>query len=247
MKNKLILYTGEDIPFPEAQITIHQPRIGEISFIGEQNFLAGSRFLNFSLDMLKDVDKSDLEDKTDFEIFMSIMSSRERLSYKNDAISVLTLLFPEYMISCQPQGIILSKENFKTIIDIKNYDIFKDIVCSIFVLDEDKSQGKYNPADAAAERIAEKFKKREQILNDRKGKTSLDDITIIGHYMKVLSVGEGKDINSFNDYTFFQLKEEFVTFQNKIRYDMYIQAKMAGAKDIEDVNHWMDNNSSDEN
>ena len=33
MDNELLLITGRDIPFIEAQVTIHQPRLYEISFI----------------------------------------------------------------------------------------------------------------------------------------------------------------------------------------------------------------------
>ena len=49
MNNELLLITGEDIPFIEAQTIIHQPTMKEISLIGEESFLIGSKFLNFLL------------------------------------------------------------------------------------------------------------------------------------------------------------------------------------------------------
>jgi len=48
MINDLLLLSGNDIPFVEAQISIHQPTLKEISFIGEDIFFIGCEFLNFS-------------------------------------------------------------------------------------------------------------------------------------------------------------------------------------------------------
>ena len=75
MDNELLLLSKNDIPFLEAQVNIHQPTISEISLIGEESFFSGCQFLNFSKSMLQTKDKTDLENKSDFEIFMSIMCS----------------------------------------------------------------------------------------------------------------------------------------------------------------------------
>ena len=47
-------------------------------------------------------------------------------------------------------------------------------------------------------------------------------------------------MNELMDYSVYQLKDEFQRFQKKQAYDMYISAKMAGAKDLDEVDHWMD-------
>ena len=49
--DELLLLSGNDIPFPEARITIHQPKLREIAFIGEEAFFTGCELLNFSKDM----------------------------------------------------------------------------------------------------------------------------------------------------------------------------------------------------
>ena len=41
-------------------------------------------------------------------------------------------------------------------------------------------------------------------------------------------------------YTVFQLKDEFKRYQMKQSFDMHVQAKMAGAKDLDEVDNWMD-------
>ena len=48
MLNELLLLSGNDIPFSEAQVTIHQPTIKEIAYVGEDSFYTGCEFLRFS-------------------------------------------------------------------------------------------------------------------------------------------------------------------------------------------------------
>ena len=70
MDNELLLLSGENIPFIEAQTIIHQPKLKEISMIGERSFFNGTKFLTFTKNMLNAEDKTGLEDKTDFDIIM---------------------------------------------------------------------------------------------------------------------------------------------------------------------------------
>ena len=41
MNIDLALVAGVDIPFPEAGVTLHQPTIKEIAFLGEDVFFSG--------------------------------------------------------------------------------------------------------------------------------------------------------------------------------------------------------------
>ena len=242
MNNELLLLSKNDIPFTQAQVNIHQPTIKEISFIGEESFHIGSQFLNFSINNLPYEDKIHLTDKTDFEVFMSMMNSKEKVKYKIDALLVLTLLFPEHHIKIDIDKIILQKEDgFSSIINQLNYDTFKNIVSEMFCLNEmTQEEGGYNPSDAFAEKIAEKFRKRQKILSKQKG-TDTQKISIFSRYISILAVGEQKNINDLMEYTVYQLKDEFKRFQKKYDFDFYIRAKMAGAKDLEEVDNWMDN------
>ena len=45
MENDLLLLSGNDIPFYGAQVSIHQPTIKEIAYIGEEAFYTGCEFL----------------------------------------------------------------------------------------------------------------------------------------------------------------------------------------------------------
>ena len=237
MDNELLLLSKNDIPFLEAQVNIHQPTISEISFIGEENFFSGCQFLNFSKRMISVEDKTDLENKSDFEIFMSIMCSPEKIEYKNHALMVLTLLFPTYQIKITPNELILLNDKGMARINNLNFDAFKDILVSMFGLDELGTGGGYNPIGKRAEKIAEKLQKAKNRKEQDKGKQK---VAILSRYISILTVGEAKDMNDFLQYTVFQLKDEFKRYQMKQSFDMYVQAKMAGAKDLDEVDNWMD-------
>lgn len=241
MNNDLLFLSNNDIPFPEARLTIHNPTIKEISLIGEESFHPGSRFLTFSKDQLPEQDKNGLSNKSDFDIFMSIMCSKEKAKYKNDAIMVLTLLFPEYEINFdERRGICFKGDNFVANIDDRTFDIFKDIVNAMFVLEEEEKKDGFNPADARAEKIAKKI----QAARDRKAKKEQmkkgNKISIFNRYISILAVGESKDINELMNYTVYQLKDEFKRYRMKQDYDIYIEARMAGAKDLDEVENWME-------
>ena len=236
MDNELLLLSSNDIPFLEAQVNIHQPTLSEISLIGEESFFSGCQFLNFSKSILNLEDKTDLEDRSDFEIFMSIMCSSEKLDYKNNAMMVLTLLFPTSQIKLMPNELVLMNKNGLSRINSTNFDAFKDIIVSMFELNDLDTGGGYNPADSRAAKIAEKLQKAK----NRKAQDGPHKVAILSRYVSILTVGEQKDINDFMHYTVFQLKDEFKRYQMKQSFDMYVQAKMAGAKDLDEVDNWMD-------
>jgi len=237
MENELLLLSGNDIPFAQARINVHQPKIKEIAFIGEEAFHLGVQFLNFSKDTLSIQDKTVLKDKSDFEIFMAIANNKDSKKFKTNAILVLNLLFPDYQIKFSPEGIFFKKEEFESGITDFNFDIFKDILSNIFCLKHrDLDNDKYNPADDRAKKIAEKFNKAKQ----RKNKNiSSEKIAIFSRYVSILAIGLKKDMNELMNYTVYQLFDEYHRFKLKQDFDMYIKMKLAGASDIEEVEDWM--------
>lgn len=239
MNNELLLQSKNDIPFPEAQLTIHQPTISEISLIGEENFFAGCQLFNLSKDKLSDEDKTGLEDKDNFDIIMSIVNSKEKMKYKNSISLLLTLLFPMYSFKFTDTDIILMSKENSSRINKENFDVFKDILNAMFLLEEVDGALEYNPADARAKKIADKLKKSKE-KNARSKEQQESTVAILSTYVSILSVGLNKDKNDLMEYTVFQLKDEFQRFQKKQSFDVYVQAKMAGATELEEVDNWMD-------
>jgi hypothetical protein len=68
--NYLLLLSGNDIPFPLAQITIHTPKIKEIAYVGETPFFSGCELIKFSKDNLSQEDKVRLSNCTNFDVIM---------------------------------------------------------------------------------------------------------------------------------------------------------------------------------
>lgn len=247
MTNELLLLSGGDIPFIEAQVVIHQPTIKEIAYIGQEAFYIGCQYLNFSKDNLKGQDKNDLKDYDNFEILMTIIRG-DNVAVKKDRVCVqmlLLLLFPDYTINFLPTSIMLSKylQNGKKqmhLIDKNNFEEFKNIVNSIFCFNHNNSvSSKYNPGGPQAKALVQKFKKRQQKLASLKNRGEKTQTSIFSQYISILSVGEKKDMNKLLQYTVYQLFNQFRRFRMKEQYDIYVKAKMAGAKDLEDVDNWM--------
>lgn len=240
MLNDLLLLSGTDIPFHQAQISIHQPTIKEISFIGEEAFFIGCELLNFSKDILSTEDKTNLEDRTNFEVFMSIMKDKSLTAQKGkvSALMVLTLIFPGYEIHMQKDCISLVKEDDVHNINDKNFEDFKEIIVDMFCLKKRSEEQEYNPAGKRAKELAEKMKKGRQRAAAVKGEAQ-KKVSLLSRYISILSVGEGKGFDTLLGYTVYQLFDEFNRFELKQKYDIYVQAKMAGAKDLEEVDNWM--------
>lgn len=238
MVNDLLLLSGNDIPFTSAQMTIHQPTIKEIAYIGEECFFAGCELLNFSKNILSEEDKIHLEDKTNFDILIAILKEQNAVMQrnKNCVHMVLALIFPLYSIRFLKDCIEFSKEDEeKHYINNKNFEEFKTILNDMFSFKKDETL-EFNPSGDMAKRIADKLKKRHQKLADKESNKKID---IISRYVSILAVGQKKDMNTFFNYTVYQLFDEFKRYQLKEGYDIYIQAKMAGAKDLKEVDDWM--------
>ena len=238
MDNELLLLSGNDIPFIEAQITIHQPTIKEIAYIGEEAFFTGCELINFSKNILSEQDKMNLEDKTNFDILIAILRERNAVMQKNRNCveMVLALIFPWYTINISNDGIVLEKEEERHLINNDNFEAFKVIFNSMFSFSREGTRD-YNPSGDLAKQIAEKFRKRQQKLSELK--ESKKKIDILSRYVSILAIGEHKDMNSLLNLSVYQLYDEFERFKLKMNYDIYFQAKMAGAKDLKEVEDWM--------
>ena len=247
MISELTLQAGIDIPFSEAQLVIHPPTIREIGYIGEEAFFTGSQILSFSKDLLADMDKINLGNRSDFEIFMSILNDGSDMtkSTRENIFSVLLLMFPTYDMKVLPQGIaftnLMDDDKTPHFISEMNFDLFKEYIQEILctnILKNKKGESDYNPDGALASKIAEKLKKA-RMLKAKKDGDDKKSLSLLSRYVSILSVGLKKDKNQILDYTVFQLFDEFNRFELKQRYDIYVQAKMAGAKDLEEVDNWM--------
>lgn len=243
MLDELLLLSGMDIPFQEAQLVIHQPRLKEIAFIGEEALYSACGVLNFSKNNLDVKDKIDLEKLTNFEILMSIMMDSSNPIAKQNQINVkmlFALMFPEYQVMMQPQGVLLVKDKEIHSINKENFEEFKKILIEMFCLKRDTKDGNldYNPGGNRAAAIAEKLRKGREKAAAAKGEDK-KKIAILSRYASIIAIGNHKDLNDLMNYTVYQIFDEFERMDLKIQNDFYMQAKLAGAKDLQDIDNWM--------
>ena len=239
MIDELLLLSGNDLPFPEARLIIHQPRLKEIAYITEQRFWPGCELLKFNKEVLSDEDKIDLSNRSNFNIIMMMIEGKnlESQQARLNVMSILALLFPTSEILLGKKTIQLRNHQTGEVSEIneENFDTFKQILISMFCL-TNKENKEYNPSGELAKKIANKIKKgREQ-----KAKLAPNaKISILSRYVSILAVGQQKDINDLMNYTVYQLMDEFNRYELKLHYDSWERFKIAGATGMEDPQDWL--------
>lgn len=239
MIDDLLLLSGNDLPFPQAGLTIHQPRIKEIAYITERHFWSACELFKFNKDSLPDQDKFDLVNKSNFNIIMMMIQEKnfESQQARLSVLSILALLFPTKEILLNNKTIQLRDHQTGEIKEIneQNFESFKQILISMFCL-TNKENKQYNPQGELAKKIANKIKKGRQ----QKAKLAPNvKISILSRYISILAVGQQKDMNILMNYTIYQLMDEFNRYNLKLHYDSWEKYRVAGATGMEDPEDWL--------
>lgn len=246
MIDPLLLLSGQDVPFPQAQVIIVTPKIKDIALIGEEQFYHGCGLLNFNKENLNLQDKTDLNNTTNFDIIMSIMMEKNDMRVKKDREALLLffdLLFPNFKINYTPKGIVLFTEQQQGIHSItnENFEDFKNLINELFCLKSRNNQlGEYNPEGNKAKAIADKLKKGKQKVASMKGQEN-EHKSLLARYASIVAVGLKVDLQEVMNYSIYQLFDCFERMCLKQDQEFYIKAQMAGAKDLKEVDNWMKN------
>ena len=236
MDKRLALMCGTDIPVPECQLLIHQPRIKEIALIGESDFFAGIQCLCLNKSMFVQ-DESLLSDVTNFQIFMTIMSEKEAIDKKNAVQSVCTLLFPDFKVVFTPRSILLTGKN-QIMIDESNFEYLQSAIVDICCLKTGPmDQQAFNPANKKAREIAEKLMRGRQRVAAQKGE---NNISIFSQYLSILTVGIGSmSMQNLMDLTMYQLYDLVERYMLYTNWDMDVRCRVAGGKPESQPDNWM--------
>ena len=238
MDIRLALMCGIDIPVPECQITVHQPRIQEIALLGEKDFFIGVSTFCVNKNMLQD--KGLLGNTNNFQIFMTIMSEEETADKKLAVQQVATLFFPEYKINFTPRSIIFSGKGGMITVDENNFEPLQDALTAICCLRSGPGdQQSFNPANDKAAEIARKLMRGRQIVAEQKGETNT---SIFSQYLSILTVGlRSMSLQDMMNLTIFQLYDLIERYMLYINWDMDIRSRLAGAKPDSKPDNWMKN------
>ena len=176
---------------------------------------------------------------------MSIINNKTDTTVKANIASaeiVLSLIFPQYQLMKMPTMLVLNKtiadgKKEQVLINNDNFEQFKNIVKTMFCLNFN-TQADYNPANKLAEQIANKLRDRHKKLQ-KKVQDGQRSISILSRYISILTLGNHHTIPELMQYTVYQLFDEFQRFEKKYSYDVWFKAKLAGAKDLQDVDNWL--------
>ena len=239
MDKRLSLMCGIDIPVPECQITIHQPRIKEIAYIGEEDFFSGIQCLCLNKTMFTQ-DETVLENINNFQIFMTIMSEKEAANKKFAVQQVCTILFPNYKIIFTPRSFILLEEEQQFIIDENNFEFLQEAISDICCLKTGPmDQTAFNPADKKAKEIAEKLMRGRQRVAAQKGQSNT---SIFTQYLSILTVGlNSMNLENIMNLTMFQLYDLIERYMLYVNWDMDVRCRLAGGKPENQPDNWMKN------
>ena len=240
MNIALALMCGTDIPIPECQLILHQPRLKEIALIGEDDFLMGSQCFNINKFLLNQ-DESVLETSNNFQIFMTIMTQQETADKKAAVQQLFQLLFPKYKINFTPRSLMFIAEGEPPkIVDETNFDFLQDTVKAIFCFNSSsQNQATFNPADKRAQEIAEKLMRGRQRVAAQKGE---DKGSILSQYISILTVGlSSMSLQDCMNLTLFQLYDLIERYQLYISWDIDLRSRLAGAKPDDKPDNWMKN------
>ena len=241
--DKIALFlSGQDVPVPECNIIIHQPTIAQIVMFKESSFLTAINLLGNVHENAERLRKANprANEFSDFQILMALIN--QDTSFQSSIDSFFRLIFPRYKIDVQERDINFFENDRKVgMINQFNYEAFEKTVQGLFSLPNSKDE--MNPANDKAAKIAEKLKKRKEILNKKKGLED-ESPSLYGSYISVMSVGMGIDINVLFQYTPFQLYDLFNRYWKKNSSDFYLRVStmpMMDTSEMEEPEPWTDN------
>lgn len=237
---RLALMCGTDIPIPECQLVIHQPRLKEIAFIGDADFFTGIQTLNVNKNMIAQGETL-LADTNNFQIFMTIMQEKEAQDKKAAVKQVFPLILPKHQLIITPRSLVLNQEGQESIIiDESNFEPFQKVLSQVFCINSGPMETQsFNPQGEKAREIAEKLMRARQRVAAQKQDGGG---SIFAQYISVLTVGlNSMSLKECQDLTMYQLFDLVERYMLYVNWDLDIRSRLAGAKADKQPDNWMKN------
>ena len=239
MDNRLTLMCGTDYPIPQCGLSVHQPTINEIAYIGEQDFFSGVQCLCLNKSMFVK-DESLLRDINNFQIFMTIMTEKDTIDKREAVLQVCTLFFPMYRIVFTPMSMLISGEGETIHIDENNFEYLQNALSDICCLKTGPmDQTAFNPANKKAQEIAEKLMRGRQRVAEEKGQSNSSVFT---QYLSILTIGINSmslhDLSNLTIYQLYDLVERYMLYTS---WDMDVRCRLAGGNPDSQPDNWMKN------
>lgn len=235
--------SGQDVPIAECNIIVHQPTIKQIVMFKETAFISAIQLFTNVDENVEGLRQANPETEqfSDFQILMAIINSDDKIKkYVSDLFDLIFTIYDD--IEIKDSEIRFYKDGHTVgMINMYNYKVFCETLDCLFGLPDNKK--KYSPANDKAKELADKFKKRAEILARKKGKGD-DCPSLFGSYVSILSIGLSIDINTLLEYTPFQLYDSFSRYWKKVSSDFYQKVSTTPLMDtskMEEPDSWTDN------
>lgn len=239
MDYRLAMMCGTDLPVPECQLVIHQPRIQEIALLGEQDFFIGAQCLTLNKSMFITEGKDVLSNTNNFQIFMMVMNEKEAKDKKTATSQVLQLLLPSYKVMFTPRSLVFSGDGKTITIDENNFEYLQNILKMVFCTKNGPmDQQSFNPSGDKAREIAEKLMKGRARIAAEKGEINA---SVFSQYLSILTIGTSMQLQNLMDLTMFQLYDLVERYNLYITWDIDLRSRLAGGKPDRHPDNWMKN------
>ena len=233
------LMTGIDLPIPELQTVVHQPTIKEISMVGEQDFFIGIQLLCINKDLY--LEDANLQNITNFQLFMAIMQEKQTAEKKLAVQQVLTLLFPQMKVLFTPRSMLLKQGEIDIIIDEGNFEALQHLLTLQFCL-KGSGQEQFNPKGAKAKEIAQKLMRARQRVAEQKMQGKGGGQSMFSNYLSILTVGiSSMSLEDACNLTMYQLYDLVERYALYINWDLDVKTRLAGGKPDHPAENWMKN------
>lgn len=239
------LVTGANIPFVES-IYLSQPTMKELSqtFSGEDEFLKMIQLLNHNKDSLKRAIGEDVPLDNDYLVFLSLLRTgmmNGDLELENKLLKFLKLLFKDFNVEFSESGISVSNsKDVFVFIDENNYGklqaIIREIFCLKDLIGDQEIITDYNPQGERAKQIAEKLKKRHNVLSEMEKESS--GKSVFANYIDIVSVDLGVSINEISNYTLSQLMIAMQRLNLLEAFNIDLKVRLAGGDPKSETEHW---------
>lgn len=239
---------GGDVLIPDCGAVLTQPTIKEILLTGENNFFEAINFIAQTDKMLHEIQNEDPDMQMFSELQLFLLIYRQEPHMRSQVRNFFELIFPKYNVICTENSIDFKQldENINKMI-VKGrvtpftYENFKTTIMNLFLPYTTKKED-YNPGTSKAEEIAKKLQEgREKIAHQ---KNEDGDISLLGTYISILSVGMNIDMKILLDYTPFQLFDTFMRYNLKVAQDRYFAIStipFADTSQLEAPDEWTSN------
>lgn len=243
--------SGMPIMIPDCNIAINQPSIKTIVAYGEDMFFTELTLFTQIEDSVKLFREGNpqLSMLSDFQLL--IVAIQQDKTQKDGIAKFFDIILPDYSYKVDP-GLInfyLKEDKLKKKIigqlNPNNFPSFQYYLKKLFIPDGGSSQQEeeYNPANKAAEEIAKKLKRGNEIRQELKKTESKMGSSIFASYTSILSIGLQMDINILFNYTPFQIYDAFIRYTSKVGYDFYQKiatTPMMDVSKIQEPKGWME-------